>query len=69
MALRQTMEMSMLIETFWDYHRDIGIRHQTIVSFTAEQSGVAQRVNITTIKKARSMLNDAELSRKFGEET
>lgn len=62
------MEMNMLIETFRDYRRDIGIRHQTIVSLTPEQNGVAKCVNITTIKKARSMLNDAELSRKFGEE-
>jgi hypothetical protein len=49
------MEMSML-KTFQDYLRGIGIKHQTIVSFTPEQNGVAECVNITTIMKARSML-------------
>jgi hypothetical protein len=62
------MKMSTLIKASQDYLRDSGIRHQITVSITPEKNEVAQHMSITTVKKARSMLKDAELSKKYGAE-
>jgi transposase InsO family protein len=42
-----------------------GIRHQTTVPYTPQQNGVVERVNRTAVEKARSMLLDAGLSKKY----
>lgn len=42
-----------------------GIRHQKSCPYTPEQNGVAERMNRTILEKARSMLNDAKMQKKF----
>lgn len=42
-----------------------GIRHELSVTYTPEQNGVAERVNRTLVEKARCMLQDAGLSKKY----
>jgi hypothetical protein len=39
--------------------------NQRTVPYTPEQNGMAQRENRTTVEKARSMLAEAALSKKF----
>lgn len=42
-----------------------GIVHQTSCPYTPQQNGVAERMNRTLVEKARCMLNDAQLPKKF----
>jgi transposase InsO family protein len=50
---------------FNDYCSNEGIvRHHTI-SYTPQQNGVAERMNRTIISKARCMLSNAGMSRRF----
>lgn len=48
-------------ETFQEYLRKRGIRHQTSNVYTPQQIGVAERMNRTLTEKARCLLYDAEL--------
>ena len=42
-----------------------GICHQTTCTYTPEQNGVAERMNRIIVEKVRSMLNDAQLPKRF----
>lgn len=48
-----------------NFLQESGIRHQTIVAYTPEQNGTAERMNRTIVEKARSMLLDAGLPTNF----
>lgn len=39
--------------------------HQTTCPYTPEQNGAVERINRTLVEKARSMLNDVGLPKKF----
>ena len=47
------------------FMREKGIKHQLTVQYTPEQNGIAEQCNRTLCTKARSMLEDAKLERKF----
>ncbi|KAF8784634.1 Retrovirus-related Pol polyprotein like [Argiope bruennichi] len=47
------------------YLESKGIQHQTSIPFTPEQMEVAERNNRTVVERARSMLADAHLDRKY----
>lgn len=48
-----------------NFLRENGIIHQTTVTYTPEQNGVAERLNRTIVEKARSMLQDSNLSERY----
>lgn len=50
---------------FQNFLEASGIRHQTTVPRCSSQNGVAERANRTIMEKARSMLQDAGLEKKF----
>lgn len=45
--------------------KSAGIKHQKTVPYTPEQNGVAERSNRTIIEKARTLLCEAKLSKKY----
>lgn len=47
------------------YLKKTGIVHQTTCPYTPEQNGLSERMNRTLVEKARCMLFDAQLSKKF----
>ena len=52
-------------DAFNNYYRQEGIvRHHTIL-YTPQQNGVAERMNRTIISRARCMLSDARMSKRF----
>ena len=50
---------------FEKYLKDEGIRHEKTVPKTPKQNGVAKRLNRTLVESARSMLLDANLSKRY----
>lgn len=48
-----------------DYLKQNGIQHQLTVEYTPEQNGVAERANRTICEKARTMLQESGLPRRF----
>jgi len=48
-----------------DYLQSAGIRHETTVPHTPEQNGTAERMNRTLVEKARCLLFDAKLGKRF----
>ena len=50
------------VENFLKSH---GIIHQTTISYTPQQNGVAERTNRTLIEKSRCLLFEAKLSKKY----
>jgi len=52
-------------KNFSTYLRTHGIRHQTTIPYTPEQNGVAERANRTIVEKARCLLGEANLDKKF----
>lgn len=52
-------------EQFASFLRKEGIIHQTTVPYCPEQNGVAERLNRTLMDKARCMLMESGLSRKY----
>ena len=49
------------------YLKEAGMRHQTSVSYTTEQNGIAERAN-RILEKARCLLQDGQLDQRFWEE-
>jgi hypothetical protein len=54
-----------LDEKLQSYLRSEGIKSQCTVGYCPEQNGVAERKNRTLMEAARTLLNDAELPKKF----
>lgn len=52
-------------EEMKSFLRRNGIIHQTTVAYTPQQNGVAERMNRTLVEKARCLLSDAKLGKKF----
>jgi transposase InsO family protein len=50
---------------FKKYLRKFGIRHQTTVPYNPEQNGLAERMNRTLVERAKSMIFDADLHKKY----
>ena len=50
---------------FESYLKDEGIRHERTVPKTPQQNGVAERLNRTLVESARSMLLDANLTKRY----
>lgn len=50
---------------FHNFLKSAGIKHQTTVPYTPEQNSVAERANRTIIEKARTLLSEAKLSKKY----
>ena len=58
-------EFCICSDVFDDYCRKEGIvRHHTI-PYTPQQNGVAERMNMTIISKARCMLSNARMNKCF----
>ena len=47
---------------FDQFYRQHGIARQNTTHYTPQHNGVAERMNMTMMEKARSMLNDACIS-------
>ena len=63
--LRTDNGMEFCSKAFGNYCRKLGIvRHYTI-PYTPQQNGVAERMNRTIISKARCMLSNARMSKRF----
>lgn len=45
--------------------RKHGIKHQLTIAYTPEQNGVSERANRTIVERARTMLSDAGLEKRF----
>lgn len=52
-------------KAFDDYLKKNGIIHQTTNSYTPEQNGLSERMNRTIVEKARCMLFDSKLEKRF----
>jgi transposase InsO family protein len=50
---------------FKKYLKDFGIKKEFTVTYAPEQNGRAQRVNMTLMDMARSMINGADLGKSF----
>lgn len=50
---------------FKSFLKSAGIKHQTTVPYTPEQNSVAERANRSTIEKARTLLSEANLPKKY----
>lgn len=50
---------------FEDYLKDAGIIHQKTNPYTPEQNGMSERINRTIVERARCLLFDAGLDKKF----
>lgn len=50
---------------FQGFLKKHGIRHQTTIPHSSEQNGVAERANRTIVEKARCMLQDSGLDKRF----
>jgi transposase InsO family protein len=64
--IRTDNGMEFCSNEFNDYYNDEGIVRHYIIPYTPQQNGVAERMNITIISKARCMLSNAGMSRLFG---
>lgn len=50
---------------FDDFCKKEGIQHQLTTVYTPQQNGVAERMNRTLVEKAKCLLFDADMSRRF----
>lgn len=53
----------------WRYLSQAGIHHETTVPYNPEQNGLAERMNRTLVERAKSMLFDAKLDKRFWADT
>lgn len=65
--LRTDNGREFVIRDLDDFLKMNDIRHYTNAPNTSEQNGVAERANRTVVEKARCMLQDSKLSKKFWE--
>jgi transposase InsO family protein len=63
--IRTDNGMEFYSNEFNDYYNDEGIVRHYIITYTPQQNGVAERMNRTIISKARCMLSNAGMSRRF----
>uniref|UniRef100_A0A5S6QGT0 Integrase catalytic domain-containing protein n=1 Tax=Trichuris muris TaxID=70415 RepID=A0A5S6QGT0_TRIMR len=61
-CLRTDNGKEYLNDSFAEFLKDNGIRHERSVPDTPQQNGIAERLNRTLVEKARTMLIDAGLS-------
>lgn len=54
-----------LSKVFQSFLKENGIVHQKTVPYNSEQNGIAERFNRTLIERAKSILFDAKLHKKF----
>lgn len=52
-------------KSFMNHLKQCGIIHETTVPYTPQQNGIAERLNRTLMEKARAMLQDADLEKKY----
>lgn len=64
-CLRSDNGMEYMSTKFEEFCKDNGIQHQLTCVYTPEQNGVAERANRTIIEKAKCMLFDSDLEKKF----
>lgn len=64
-CIRSDNGMEYMSAIFDDYCKQNGIQHQLTCVYTPQQNGVAERANRTIIEKAKCMLFDSDLERKF----
>jgi transposase InsO family protein len=50
---------------FGNFYRKCGIIHETTVRYTPQQNGVSERLKRTVMEKARSVLQDPGLSKRY----
>jgi transposase InsO family protein len=50
---------------FEEFSKKCGIARQKTTPYTPQQNGVVERMNMTLMENARSMLSDAELGQEF----
>lgn len=50
---------------FENYLKEVGIIHQKTNAYTPEQNGLSERINRTIVERARCLLFDAKLDKKF----
>lgn len=64
-ALRTDNGLEFCSKEFEKYLQDAGIIHQKTNPYTPEQNGLCERLNRTIVEKAKCMLFDADLEKKF----
>lgn len=50
---------------FQEYYKNQGILHQQTNAYTPQQNGMSERMNRTIVEKARCLLYDVDLEKKF----
>ena len=63
--LRTDNGMEFFSKAFGNYCRNLGIVSHHTIPYTPQQNGVAERMNRTIISKARCMLSNARMSKRF----
>lgn len=48
-----------------EFFKREGINHQTSIAYTPEQNGISERCNRTLVERARAMLSQAKLDKRF----
>lgn len=64
-ALRSDNGREYVSGAFEQFLKEEGIQHQLTIPYTPQQNGLAERCNRTVVEKARCLLIDADLPKKF----
>ncbi|XP_026825693.1 uncharacterized protein LOC113562008 [Ooceraea biroi] len=64
-ALRTDNGKEYVNQVFANFMKSEGIRHQTTIAYNPQQNGLAERMNRTIVEKARTMLLEARLDKKY----